>query len=402
MNVLVINSGSSSLKYQLIDMQTEQVLGAGLCERIGMDGRIIHKTGGEKKVYDLPLGNHTEALSKVIQLLCEGERPVIGSKEEIAAIGHRIATLSSDKPMSVVLDDQILSEIEATVEMAPLHVPAMVGGIKACRAVFGNDFFQVVVSDTGFHNTIPLKAQIYGIPYEYYEKYGLRRLGYHGTSHRYVAAECAKRLGRDITELKIITCHLGNGSSVSAIKGGVSIDNSMGYTPLEGVMMGTRCGSIDPMLIPIIAKKENLSLDEVMYILQNRSGLLGVSGISSDDRDIRQAAAEGNPRAILARDALRYQVKKYIGAYTAALGGLDALVFTGGIGENSDELRRDVCADLEQLGIILDPAKNDGKRGEGEISADNSPVRVWVIPTNEELMIAREARSLYLQRGLQH
>ncbi len=399
MNILVINAGSSSLKYQLIDMQTEQVLGAGLCERIGIDGRIIHKAGGEKKVYDLPLGDHTEALRQVIELLCGGGCAVIGCKSEIAAVGHRIATYRSDKPMSVVVNDRVIEEVEATVELAPLHVPAMVGGIKACRAVFGEDFFQVAVSDTGYHNTIPLKAQIYGIPYEYYEKYGLRRLGYHGTSHRYVAAECAKRLGKDLSSLKMITCHLGNGSSISAIDGGVSIDNSMGYTPLEGVMMGTRSGSIDPMLIPIIAKKEGLTLDEVMQVLQQRSGLLGVSGVSSDDRDVCQAADEGNPRAVLARDALRYQVKKYIGAYTAALGGLDALVFTGGIGENSDELRQDVCANLEQLGIRLDPAKNGGKRGEGEISADGSQVRVWVIPTNEELMIARETHALYLAQG---
>jgi acetate kinase len=311
------------------------------------------------------------------------------------AVGHRIAMGFTP---TVPITDEVIHAIEGTKTVAPLHIPAMLTGIYAAQDIFGSDKLNVAAYDTSFHLTMPDKAYMYAIPYEYYEKYGLRRYGYHGTSHRYVSLRAAQLLGRKPEDLKIISCHLGNGSSIAAIEGGKSIDTSMGYTPLAGVMMGTRCGDIDPSLLHHIAKIDNLSIDEVYNLLNKKSGVLGVSGVSNDDRDVLEAAENGNKRAALACRMLRYQIKKYIGAYTAALGGLDAVIFTAGIGERSPELRAEVCENLEYLGIKINPEKNWSKAHstEWEISTEDSRVKVWVIPTNEELMIARDAYQIYL------
>lgn len=392
-NVFVVNAGSSSLKYQLINMADESVLASGNCERIGIEGGILtYKWNGEKKVLNEELANHKAALDKVVALLTSGETKVIDSMDDIVAVGHRVAFSMSQ---SNEITDEVLAGIEGTSSMFPLHIPAMVTGIKACRETFAGKV-QVAVYDNSFHLSMPDKAYMYAIPYEYYEKYGMRRYGYHGTSHRYVTLRLAEILGKKPEELKIVSCHLGNGSSITAVDGGKSVDTTMGYTPLAGLMMGTRSGDVDPALINAIAQQENLNNEEVNAILNKKSGLLGISGVSSDARDVVGAMNEGNERAALACHMLHYQIKKYIGAYTAVMGGIDAVIFTGGMGENSDFLREEVCEGLECFGIKLDPAKNKGMRGqEALLSADGSTTQVWVIPTNEELMIARDAYAIY-------
>lgn len=399
MLVLVLNAGSSSLKYQLINMQDESILAKGNCERIGIDGRISHTVHGEKHVFENTLANHTDALSTVIDLLTKGEFAVISSIGEIGAIGHRIAQGLEGVDKAEVIDERVWKDIESTVPSSPLHTPAMLNCIASCTKLFGKDQLQVAVFDTSFHSTMPPKAYIYGIPYEYYKKYGIRRYGYHGTSHKYVSLRLAKLLGKKPEDLKIVSCHLGNGSSVTAIDGGKSIDTSMGYTPTEGLIMGTRCGTIDPTIAFTIAENENLSLQEVKDILLKKSGLFGISGVSSDDRDVGIAAEEGNERAKLTGQVLRYQIKKYIGSYAAAMNGLDGLLFTGGIGEKSWELREEVCSNMEFFGIKLDKQKNKELNGqEACISAADSKVPVWIIPTNEEKMIARETYEIALNK----
>lgn len=399
MMILVINAGSSSLKYQLIEMETETSLVQGLCERIGIDGRIIHKYNGEKHTYDIPLENHKVALDKVVELLTTGDTACIKDKSDIVAIGHRMASGLDIIVESVEITDDVLKLVEETKNLAPLHIPAMIMAVKACQQIFSNSL-QVAVFDNSFHSTLPPKAYTYGIPYEYYEKHHLRKYGYHGTSHRYVVQRLATLMGKNVEDLKVVSCHLGNGSSVTAINGGKSVDTTMGYTPADGLIMGTRCGSMDPTVVEHMANFENLSLSEVMSVLNKKSGFLGISGVSSDTREVEAAANDGNKRAQLALEVLEYQIQKYIGSFAAAMNGLDAIIFTGGIGENSDTVRKAVCSNMDFFGIKLDDSKNQTvNHSEGEISADDSKVKVYIIPTNEELMMARDAYSIYLKKN---
>lgn len=399
MMTLVINAGSSSLKYQLIEMETETSLVQGLCERIGIDGRIIHKYNGEKHTYDIPLENHKVALDKVVELLTTGDTACIKDKSDIVAIGHRMASGLDIIVESVEITDDVLKLVEETKNLAPLHIPAMIMAVKACQQIFSNSL-QVAVFDNSFHSTLPPKAYTYGIPYEYYEKHHLRKYGYHGTSHRYVVQRLATLMGKKVEDLKVVSCHLGNGSSVTAINGGKSIDTTMGYTPADGLIMGTRCGSMDPTVVEHMANFENLSLSEVMSVLNKKSGFLGISGVSSDTREVESAANDGNKRAQLALEVLEYQIQKYIGSFAASMNGLDAIIFTGGIGENSDTVRKAVCSNMDFFGIKLDDSKNQTvNHSEGEISADDSKVKVYIIPTNEELMMARDAYSIYLKKN---
>jgi len=398
LKILVINAGSSSLKYQLIGMESETALVAGSCERIGLAGsRLEAKTpGGGAYAVELPMPTHAQAFLAVSRALTEGETRVIGSLAEIDAVGHRVVQGGPNLQQSMLVDDEVLGEIERVSDLAPLHNHAHIQGIRACREVFGAAIPQVAVFDTAFHATMPPEAYLFPLPYEYYEKYKLRRYGFHGTSHKFVSDRCAQVMGKPLEELKIITCHLGNGSSITAVRHGKSIDTSMGLTPLDGFMMGTRCGGVDPSAVLYLMKKEGLSVDEASNILNQRSGALGVSGVSSDDRDIKAAAQAGNLRAQLSREIQRYQVRKFIGAYAAAMDGVDAIVFTGGIGENTTDLRKDVCEHLSYLGVAFDDAANEALvRGrEGELSAPGSRVRIFVLPTNEELLIARETKAL--------
>ena len=411
MNVLVINAGSSSLKYQLFDMDTEKILAKGNCERIGIDGHLKHTpVSNGKNVYDcdIPLPTHAEAISAVIEKLTSDDYGVIASLSEINAVGHRVVNGGSRFAESVLFDDEVISAIEKSVSLAPLHTPANIMGISACKkAIPGVP--QVAVFDTSFHSTMPDYAYIYPIPYKYYEDNDIRRYGFHGTSHRYVSAKAIENLGGSAEGTKIITCHLGNGSSLAAIKDGKCIDTTMGVTPLEGIHMGTRCGSVDPTLIELISNIEGgLSIAKTMNILNKESGVLGISGISSDFRDIEGAAGididdgsasentEGNYRAQLSLDVFCYQVAKFIGAYTAIMGGLDALVFTAGVGENSPYTRMGICKFLNGIGISIDDAKN-GSKGGGDctdITGEGSRAKVLVIPTNEELVIARDTVSI--------
>lgn len=393
MKILVINAGSSSMKYQLIDMDNEQVIAKGNCERIGAGGFISHKlANGTKMEFDTDLPNHAKAFAEVVDLLTIGEHKVIDSISEIAAIGHRGVHGGEKFASSVLITDEVMRAIEDLSDLAPLHNPPGLVAMRACRKVFGEKVPMVVVFDTAFHQTMPAKAYVYPIPYEYYDKYRLRRYGFHGTSHRYVSARLSELLGRN--DLKVITCHLGNGSSITAIDSGKCVDTSMGLTPLAGLIMGTRCGVIDPSLVSVMSEKSGYNLAKVIDILNKQSGLVGVSGVSSDMRDLHNAEADGNERAKLAIDMLCYQIKKYIGFYAAALGGLDAVCFTGGIGENDDIVRERVLENMEVLGIKVDPSKNMGCRSESCISADDSKVKVWVIPTNEELVIARDTKEI--------
>ncbi len=398
MKILVINAGSSSLKYQLIDMNDESVMAKGNCERIGLQGGIFSYKNhdGKEKNQDVEMKNHTEAFLKVKDALLDSEVGVIQDLSEVSAIGHRVVQGGAQFTESVLINEEVMAGIEAQIPLAPLHNPAHIEGIRACQDVFGKEVPEVAVFDTAFHATMPPKAYMYPIPYEYYEKYDIRRYGFHGTSHRYVSARCAERMGKPIEELKIITCHLGNGSSITAVKNGQVVDTSMGLTPLDGFMMGTRCGSLDPSIVTFLQEKENLSPKEIDAILNKKSGLLGISGISSDDRDVTKAELEGNPRAALAHDILIYQITKYIGSYMAAMNGCDAIVFTAGLGENHVSHRQKICDGLSFFGVAADAAKNEEMiRGKGgEISTSDSKIKVFVIPTNEELVIARDSKRI--------
>ena len=397
MNILVINCGSSSLKYQLINSDTEAVLAKGLCERIGIEGSQItyQPAGGEKEVTVSPMPTHTQAIQMVLDALTNEKNGVIKSLDEVGAVGHRVVHGGENFTSSTLLTEEAMKAIEECNGLARLHNPANLIGIRACQELMPNTPM-VAVFDTAFHSTMPPEAYMYGLPYKYYEKYGIRKYGFHGTSHRFVSARCAEVMGRPIEELKIVTCHLGNGSSITAVKNGKVIDTSMGLTPLDGEIMGTRTGAIDASAVLYVMKKENKSVAEMEELLNKKSGILGISGLSSDDRDVKKAAAEGNERAKLARGIQIYEIKKFIGAYTAAMDGIDAIVFTGGIGENAEDMRAIVCDGLSYLGIEIDEPYNSTlvKGAEGEISTKNSKVRVFVLPTNEELLIARDTRDI--------
>lgn len=392
MNVLVINCGSSSLKYQLINSDSEEVLAKGLCERIGIDGSAIthQPQGGDKVKTEIDMPNHTKAVQLVIEKLTDPQVGVIASLDEIDAVGHRIVHGGEKFASSVVLDDEVLAAIEECNDLAPLHNPANLIGINSCKEIMPN-VPMVGVFDTAFHQTMPKKAYLYGLPLAYYEKYKVRRYGFHGTSHDFVSKRAAEILGKDIKDLKIIVCHLGNGASVSAVKYGESVDTSMGLTPLEGLIMGTRSGDLDPAIITFIAEKEGISAEEVVNICNKKSGVLGLSdGVSSDFRDLGEAAAAGNEAAQTALETFSYRVAKYIGAYAAAMCGVDVIVFTAGVGENNADARAEIGKYIEFLGTNIDPEKNK-KRGEEIILSDaDAKVTVMVIPTNEELAIARE------------
>ena len=397
MKILVINAGSSSLKYQLIDMETEHLLAKGLCERIGIDGHLKHTPLiGGKPVFDedLPMPTHSEAIAAVIDKLTSAEYGVVTSMKEIDAVGHRVVHGGEKFACSVKIDDAVMTALEECTPFAPLHNPANITGINACRAVMGDDVPMVAVFDTAFHQTMPGKAYMYAIPYEYYQNDGIRRYGFHGTSHRYVSARCAELMGKPIEELKLISCHMGNGSSICAIDGGKCVDTSMGFTPLVGLPMGTRCGDLDAGIIQFIMNKYGISIDEMLNILNKKSGVLGISGVGSDFRDLEKAAKEGNERAQLALDKFAYEVRKYIGSYAAAMGGVDIITFTAGVGENGPDMRESICEGLGFLGVHVDHEKNQVRGKETDISAADSTVKVYVIPTNEELMIARDTLAL--------
>ncbi len=394
MNVLVINCGSSSLKYQLINMENEGVLAKGLAERIGLDGFVKHQAEGKEEVkLEEKLSDHKDAIKVVLDLLIDEKVGAIKSLEEIDVVGHRVVHGGEKFAGSVIINDEVIEAMEDCIDLAPLHNPPNITGIKACKELMPN-VIMTGVFDTAFHQTMSKKAYIYPLPYELYEELGVRKYGFHGTSHKYVANRVAELIGEDIEDLKIVTCHLGNGASATAIRGGKSVDTSMGLTPLEGLAMGTRSGSIDPAIITFLMNKKNLSIQEVDELLNKKSGVLGISGVSSDFRDIEAAAEKGNERAQLALDKFYYIVRKYIASYTAAMGGIDVLVFTAGLGENSIEARKEICKDLEFLGIEIDDENNNVRGKEQLISKDNKKVKVYVIPTNEELMIAREAMEI--------
>ena len=398
MKILVINAGSSSLKYQLIDMDDESVIAKGICERIGNEGSCISgKIHGKSEKFEktVVMKNHTEAFNEVKKALTEGEYKVINDISEIAAVGHRIVQGGALFNHSVLVDDDVIKVIESLCDLALLHNAAHIQGIKASIELFGKDVPQVVVFDNAFHSTMPPKAYMYAIPYEYYEKYGVRRYGFHGTSHKYVAHKAAEYLEEPIERLKLITCHLGNGSSIAAVDQGKVVDTSMGMTPLAGLMMGTRCGDLDPSVVNYLKYTLNITGHELDEILNKKSGLLGISGVSSDKRDIEEAAAAGNKRAQLASDMLNYQIKKTIGSYIAAMGGVDAIVFTGGIGEHDAIARAKICHHMDWLGIRIDTEKNKHPVGDVcEITAWGAKVRTLVIATDEELMIARDTKEV--------
>ncbi len=394
MNILVINCGSSSLKYQLINSETEAVLAKGLCERIGIDGCLTYQPeGGEKEKTEIPMPTHTEAINSVIAALTNEKTGVIKSLSEVGAVGHRVVHGGEKFTASCLINEESIKAIEECNDLAPLHNPANLIGIRACQELMPG-VPMVAVFDTAFHQTMPETAYIYGLPYEYYEKYKVRRYGFHGTSHSYVSKRTAEIVGKPYDQMKIIVCHLGNGASISAVNCGKSVDTSMGLTPLEGLIMGTRSGDMDPAIMEFVAKKEGLSLEEMTNVLNKKSGMLGISGVSSDGRDLDAAAAAGNKRAQLALDAFNYRVIKYIGAYAAAMNGVDAIAFTAGIGENNIQMREEVCASLEFMGVKLDKEKNNVRGEEKIISTEDSKVKVLLVPTNEELAIARETLAL--------
>ncbi|WP_138206698.1 acetate kinase [Haloimpatiens lingqiaonensis] len=394
MKILVINCGSSSLKYQLIDMETEKALAKGLVERIGIEGSILtQKAGEDKYVIETPMKDHQVAVELVLNALVDKEHGVISDMSEISAVGHRVVHGGEKYANSVLVNDDVLKNIEECIKLAPLHNPANIIGINACKKLMPNTPM-VTVFDTAFHQTMPEQAYMYALPYEMYTKHGVRRYGMHGTSHKFVSLTAAEMMGKDIKDLKILTCHLGNGASCSAVDHGKCIDTSMGLTPLEGLVMGTRCGDMDPAIVPFLMKAEGLSIEEMDNLMNKKSGVLGVSGVSSDFRDIENAASEGNHRAQLALDVFHYRVKKYIGSYIAAMGGIDCLVFTAGLGENSISSREEICKGLEFFGIELDTEKNNVRGKAVEVSAEGSKVKIFVIPTNEELMIARDTMEI--------
>ena len=394
MNVLVINSGSSSLKFQLINSDTEAVLAKGLCERIGIDGRLTYQpAGGEKKTEDKAMPTHTEAIQFVIDALTDAERGVVGSLEEIGAVGHRLVHGGEKFASSAVITDEMLKAVEECNDLAPLHNPANLIGVDACKKLMPNTPM-VGVFDTAFHQTMPEKAYMYGLPYEYYDKYKVRRYGFHGTSHSFVSKRTAEILGESYDNLKTIVCHLGNGASICAVENGKSVDTSMGLTPLEGLVMGTRSGDIDPAILEFLAKKEDMDITALMNMLNKKSGVQGMSGLTSDFRDLWAGAEAGNKHAQTALDVFCYRVAKYVGSYVAAMNGVDAIAFTAGIGENDGGVRERVCKYLGYLGIEIDANANKARGEEVMISTPDSKVKVLVVPTNEELAIARETVAL--------
>ncbi|MDF2928306.1 acetate kinase [Anaerospora sp.] len=395
MKVLVVNCGSSSIKYQLFNMSDESVLAKGLVERIGLEGAVLtHQPAGKDKVVITgDISNHSVGIKLVLEALTDANHGVIASMKEIVAVGHRVVHGGEKFADSVLITPDVMRALEECIEMAPLHNPPNILGINACAELMPG-VPQVGVFDTAFHQTMPKAAFLYGLPYEAYEKYGVRRYGFHGTSHKYVSQRAAEMMGQHMSNLRIITCHLGNGSSLAAIKYGKAIDTSMGFTPLEGLVMGTRCGEIDPAIIPFLMKKEGMTPDQMDEYLNKKSGVLGISGVSSDFRDIEDAAGEGNERAQLALDVFSYKVRKYVGGYVASMGGVDAIVFTAGLGENSIEMRDKICNGLEYLGTRIDHAKNNVRGKAQEISVDGAKVKIFVIPTNEELVIARDTKAI--------
>ena len=394
MNILVINCGSSSLKYQLINSVSEEVLAKGLCERIGIDGMLTYQPeGGAKEKTEIPMPTHTEAIDAVIKALMNEKTGVIKSLSEVGAVGHRVVHGGEKFTSSCIINEESIKAIEECNDLAPLHNPANLIGIRACQHLMPG-VPMVAVFDTAFHQTMPEVAYLYGLPYEYYEKYKVRRYGFHGTSHSYVSKRVAEIVGKPYDQMKIIVCHLGNGASVTAIDGGKSVDTSMGLTPLEGLVMGTRSGDLDPAILEFVASKENLTMEEITNILNKKSGMLGISGVSSDGRDLEDARDAGNKRAKLALDIFDYRVIKYIGAYAAVMNGVDAIAFTAGIGENNKEMRKAVCDNLTYLGVKIDDEKNNVRGEERIISTDDSKVKVLLVPTNEELAIARETLAL--------
>lgn len=395
MKILVVNAGSSSLKYQLLDMTDESVIAKGNCDRIGIDGHVSAKTGdGRTYEAECSFPTHTEAFEKLVEVLTSGETKVIDSMSEISAVGHRIVQGAEEFKETCLVTDEVIDKIDALAELAPVHNHPHALALRACKAVLPEGTPQVVVFDTAFHSTMPRKAFLYGLPYECYTDLHVRKYGFHGTSHRYVSGEMAKIMGKPIEDLKIVSCHLGNGSSITAINGGKSVDTSMGFTPLDGLVMGTRCGSVDPSAVDYVEKKMGFTPDQMTEYMNKKSGFLGLSGIGSDNRDIQAAAQDGNERALIVSEIFAYQIKKFIGSYAAAMNGIDGIIFTGGIGENAPEVRAAACSNLDFLGIKIDAEKNLCRGITKEISEDDSKVKVYVIPTNEELLIARDTLAL--------
>ncbi|HOA42539.1 MAG TPA: acetate kinase [Bacillota bacterium] len=391
MKVLVVNCGSSSLKYQVLEMDNSTLLAKGLVERIGLDGSVMkhEKIGMDKYIVEAPMKNHKDAIGYVLKALTDKEHGVVSSMDEISAVGHRVVHAGEKYAGSVLITEDVMNALEECIDLAPLHNPPNILGIRACQELMPNTPM-VGVFDTAFHQTMKPETFLYAIPYEYYEKYKIRKYGFHGTSHKYVSMRAAALLDKDIKDLKIVTCHLGNGASCAAVKHGVCIDTSMGFTPLDGLIMGTRSGGIDPAVITFISEKEGITADEVINILNKKSGVAGISGVSSDFRDLAEAEAQGNERAALALKMFAWRVKYYIGAYMAEMNGADAIVFTAGIGENDIDMRKQICSDLDGLGIELDEEKNNVRGEERIVSKDSSKVKILVIPTNEELMIAQD------------
>ena len=396
MLILVVNAGSSSLKYQLLNMDDESVLAKGNCDRIGIDGHIAHKTAdGRELNEDCAFPTHTEAFMKLVEALTKSDAKVIDSMDEISAVGHRIVQGADVFDKSVLVTDEVIDKIDELRELAPVHNHAHALALRACKSVIPANVPQVVVFDTAFHQTMPAKAYMFGLPYDDYEKLHVRKYGFHGTSHRFVSAALAEAMGRDIKDLKIVSCHLGNGSSITAVNAGKSVDTSMGFTPLDGVVMGTRTGSVDPSAVTFVADKHGFTPSQMSEYMNKKSGFLGVSGVGSDNRDIQEAANNGNQKAQLVSDMLTYEIQKYIGAYAAAMNGVDAILFTGGIGENSWEVREAVCQNMDYFGIKIDEALNRTIRGKlTKISTPESKIEVWIVPTNEELLIARDTLAL--------
>ena len=395
MNILVINAGSSSLKYQLLDPDTQEVLAKGLCERIGIDGRFTYKPAGKDPIKDaeVAMPTHSEAIQTVLNALVDPKNGVISSMDEIDAVGHRVVHGGEKFAQSVLITDEVMAAIEECNPLAPLHNPANIIGIKACQTLMPSTPM-VAVFDTAFHQTMPPVAYTYALPYEYYEQDKVRRYGFHGTSHKYVSQRAAAMLGKPIEELKLISCHLGNGSSITAMDGGKSVDTSMGFTPLAGLPMGTRSGDLDAGILEYLMHKHGYDIDEMLNVLNKKSGVLGISGVSSDFRDLETAANEGNQRAQLALDVFDYSVKKLIGSYAAAMGGVDAIIFTAGVGENDPDTRAKAVSGLEFMGVKIDPEKNNVRGKEVDVAADGSQARILVIPTNEELMIAMDTAAI--------
>lgn len=395
MNILVINCGSSSLKYQLINMENEDAVAIGLVERIGIEGSILtHKANNDKFVLEVPMKDHKDAIKHVLDAIVDANHGVLKSMEEITAVGHRVVHAGEKYANSVIINDDVMKALKDCIKLAPLHNPPNIIGIEACRDLMPTTPM-VAVFDTAFHQTLPKEAYMYALPYELYKDFGIRKYGFHGTSHKFVSEQAAVMLGKDAKDTKIITCHLGNGASICAVKGGKSVDTSMGFTPLAGIAMGTRCGDVDPAIMTFLITDCGMKVEEVNNLINKKSGVLGLSGLSSDFRDLENAAAEGNERAQLALDVYYYRVNQTVGAYAAILNGADAIVFTAGLGENSASCREAICERLSYMGVHIDKERNNGPRGQAmEISADDSKVKVFVIPTNEELVIARDTREL--------